>query len=61
MQQVVDLQSDKTFGGLDVELLAISPDPLEAWQEEDARTASRCPCSPIRRTRPGTGTAPPDG
>jgi peroxiredoxin len=34
MQQVVDLQSDKAFGGLDVELLAISPDPLDAWQEE---------------------------
>jgi peroxiredoxin Q/BCP len=34
MQQVVDLQSHKTFGGLDVELLAISPDPLDAWQEE---------------------------
>jgi peroxiredoxin len=34
MQQVVDLQSDKAFGRLDVQLLAISPDPVDAWQQE---------------------------
>jgi peroxiredoxin len=33
MQQVVDLQNSKEFQGLDVELLSISPDSLEAWQE----------------------------
>ncbi|HEV8571564.1 MAG TPA: redoxin domain-containing protein [Actinomycetota bacterium] len=33
MQQVVDLQNSKEFQGLDVELLSISPDSLEAWRE----------------------------
>jgi peroxiredoxin len=32
--QVVDLQEDKNFEDLDVELLSISPDPIEAWREE---------------------------
>lgn len=31
--QVVDLQEDKGFQGLDVELLSISPDSREAWRE----------------------------
>ncbi len=34
MQQVVDLQSDKAFKKLGVELLAISPDPVAAWRKE---------------------------
>jgi peroxiredoxin len=33
MQQVVDLQNSKEFQALDVELLSISPDPLEAWKQ----------------------------
>jgi peroxiredoxin len=33
MQQVVDLQNSKEFQTLDVELLSISPDPLEAWKQ----------------------------
>ena len=32
--QVVDLQEDRDFKGLGVELLSLSPDPLEAWREE---------------------------
>jgi peroxiredoxin len=34
MQQVVDLQTDKTFKFLGVPVLAISPDPVSAWQKE---------------------------
>ncbi|SRR6266487_4674112 len=34
MQQVVDLQNDKAFKDLGVELLAISPDPVAAWRKE---------------------------
>ena len=34
MGQVVDLQNDKTFEDLGVELLAISPDPVTAWRQE---------------------------
>jgi peroxiredoxin len=33
MQQVVDLQRDKAFEDLGVQLLAISPDPVSAWQQ----------------------------
>lgn len=33
MQQVVDLQKSKGFERLGVELLSISPDPLEAWEQ----------------------------
>jgi peroxiredoxin len=33
MQQVVDLQNSNGFQGLDVELLSLSPDSLEAWRE----------------------------
>jgi peroxiredoxin len=31
--QVVDLQEDKDFQGLNVELLSISPDTLEDWRD----------------------------
>ena len=34
MQQVVDLQNSKAFQDLDVKLLSISPDPVEAWRDE---------------------------
>lgn len=34
MRQVVDLQRDKAFEDLGVQLLAISPDPLGAWKQE---------------------------
>jgi peroxiredoxin len=33
MQQVVDLQNSSEFQRLDIELLSISPDPLEAWKQ----------------------------
>ena len=29
---MVDLQKDKAFNGLGVELLSISPDPIQAWR-----------------------------
>jgi peroxiredoxin len=34
MQQVVDLQNDETFKELGIELLSISPDPVDAWRDE---------------------------
>jgi peroxiredoxin len=34
MQQVVDLQSDESFQKLGVQLLAISPDPVDAWSQD---------------------------
>jgi peroxiredoxin len=43
MQQVVDLQRDKDLQGLGVELLAISPDPIGAWQDEGGALAVTVP------------------
>jgi peroxiredoxin len=34
MQQVVDLQRDKAFEDLGVQLLAVSPDQVAAWEQE---------------------------
>jgi peroxiredoxin len=34
MQQVVDLQSDQGFENLGVQLIAISPDPVDAWRQD---------------------------
>ncbi len=34
MEQVVDLQESKDFEALGVELLSISPDPIEMWDAE---------------------------
>jgi peroxiredoxin len=34
MQQVVDLQNSKEFTSLGVELLSISPDPIDIWEAE---------------------------
>src|SRR3990170_8087906 len=34
MQQVVDLQNSKEFTSLGVELLSISPDPIDSWELE---------------------------
>jgi peroxiredoxin len=34
MQQVVDLQRDKAFEDLGVQLIAISPDPVTVWKHE---------------------------
>lgn len=34
MQQVVDLQNSHAFRNLDVQLLSLSPDPVEAWRDE---------------------------
>jgi peroxiredoxin len=34
MSQVVDLQEDEAFRSLNVELLSISPDPIDFWQSE---------------------------
>lgn len=31
--QVVDLQEDRAFQALEVELLSIAPDPVDAWRE----------------------------
>ncbi|MFL5799232.1 MAG: peroxiredoxin family protein [Actinomycetota bacterium] len=33
MQQVVDLQNDKAFQRLDIELLSISPDSVSDWKQ----------------------------
>ena len=43
MQQVVDLQNSQDFKKLDVELLAISPDPVGAWQSEGAQLGITTP------------------
>jgi peroxiredoxin len=37
MEQVVDLQKDRGFKSLDVQLLSLSPDSVDAWAEEDAK------------------------
>jgi peroxiredoxin len=34
MSQVVDLQESKEFRALEVELLSISPDPIDFWESE---------------------------
>ena len=34
MSQVVDLQEDVKFQALDIELLSISPDPIDYWESE---------------------------
>ncbi len=34
MSQVVDLQEDEKFQALGVELLSISPDPIDFWESE---------------------------
>jgi peroxiredoxin len=34
MSQVVDLQESKEFNSLGIELLSISPDPLNFWESE---------------------------
>ena len=41
MQQVVDLQSDRSFASAGIELVSVSPDPLEAWEAEGARYGVR--------------------
>lgn len=43
MQQVVDLQNSPEFQALSVELLSISPDPLDAWQSEASANGIRTP------------------
>lgn len=43
MQQVVDLQNDKAFKELGVELLAISPDPAGAWRKEGGSLGATVP------------------
>jgi peroxiredoxin len=34
MQQVVDLQENEAFRSLNVELMSISPDPIDFWKSE---------------------------
>jgi peroxiredoxin len=34
MEQVVDLQEDRDFQSLGVEVLSLSPDPLDFWRDE---------------------------
>jgi alkyl hydroperoxide reductase subunit AhpC len=41
MLQVVDLQKDRAFQGLGVELVSISPDPVDAWREEGRQIGIR--------------------
>jgi peroxiredoxin len=43
MQQVVDLQNSTEFEGMGVELLSLSPDPLDAWATEAANLGIRTP------------------
>lgn len=43
MQQVVDLQESKDFLELDVELISLSPDPLEAWRGEGGKYGIKTP------------------
>lgn len=43
MQQVVDLQNSPEFQALGVELLSLSPDPLDAWEEEAVNLGIRSP------------------
>jgi peroxiredoxin len=43
MEQVVDLQSDKGFQSLGVEVLSLSPDPLDFWRDEAQKLDIRTP------------------
>jgi alkyl hydroperoxide reductase subunit AhpC len=43
MEQVVDLQEDKGFQSLDVEVVSLSPDPLSMWRAEAQRLDIRTP------------------
>jgi peroxiredoxin len=36
MQQVVDLQKSEAFKNLGIQLLSLSPDPVETWRDEGA-------------------------
>jgi peroxiredoxin len=36
MQQVVDLQKSGAFKSLGIQLLSLSPDPVDAWRDEGA-------------------------
>ena len=53
--QVVDLQDDKEFQALGVELLSIAPDAPEAWAEAAANTGS----NPTPMSSPTRGTRSP--
>lgn len=39
--QVVDLQEDEAFQDLGVELVSLSPDPVDAWREDGQATGIR--------------------
>jgi peroxiredoxin len=43
MQQVVDLQKSPEFQAMGIELLSLSPDPLDAWANEGASLGIRTP------------------
>lgn len=43
MSQVVDLQESKDFQELDVELLSISPDPVDLWDVEGTEYGIKTP------------------
>jgi peroxiredoxin len=43
VQQVVDLQDSKDFQAMGVELLSLSPDPIDAWASEAANLGIRTP------------------
>ena len=56
--QVVDLQEDKDFQGLNVQLLSISPDAVEDWREAGkgmgSRTSTAFSRTPRTRSRRST-------
>ena len=43
MEQVVDLQKDQDFQSLGVEVLSLSPDPLDFWRDEARELGIRTP------------------
>jgi len=43
MQQVVDLQKSEAFNGLGIQLLSLSPDPVDAWRDEGAEMGISLP------------------
>jgi peroxiredoxin len=43
MQQVVDLQESQEFTDLDVQLVSLSPDPVESWASEGQKMGIMTP------------------
>jgi peroxiredoxin len=51
MQQVVDLQRDRRFRSMGIELLSISPDPIGAWKQQDESLGITLPTLSDARNR----------